>query len=57
MLSEQALKESMRKPFVEWVCVDHGMLVSRVPISSMSLLQRHSMCVDYMTGKPESHHI
>jgi hypothetical protein len=57
MLSGQAWKEFMRKPFVEWVCVDHGLLVSHVPISSMSLLQRHAMCVEYMTGKLEFHHI
>jgi hypothetical protein len=56
-LSEQVLKAFMHKPFVEWVCVDHGILVSHVLISSRWLLQLLSMCVDYMTGKLGPRHI
>lgn len=57
LLRVQALKEFMRKPFVEWVDVDHGLLVSHVPTSSISFLQRHALCVESMTGTLESHHM
>jgi hypothetical protein len=53
----EELKEFLRKPFVEGVCVNYGLVVSHVLTFSMWFLQRHSAGADSRAGKRESHHI